>query len=198
MITVQPVACKTKGDNLAGLIERKIMGCGKVVLFVLMLVVLVLTGCGRGARKEVVKKDNDVVCIKRPDLKLVVAAIERDVATMEAALEAGADVNTSVEGLGPPIVAAALTNNYKAIQLLLDKGADINASDSIGYTALINASLNNNRDIVQLLLSKGADVKAPSYLTIHGNKVHMTPLMIAKAKGHQDIVKLLMEAGAKE
>jgi ankyrin repeat protein len=180
------------------MIERKIMGCGKVALFGWMLVVLVLTGCGRGARKEVVKEDNDVVCIKRPDLRLVVAAIERDVPTMEAALQAGADVNTSVEGLGPPIVAAALTDNYKAIQLLLDKGANINARDSRGYTALINASLNNNRDTVQLLLSKGADVNAQSYLTIHGNKVHMTPLMIAKAKGYQDIVKLLMAAGAKE
>lgn len=174
------------------------MGCGKVALFVLILVVLVLTGCGRGARKEVVKENNDVVCIKRPDLTLVVAAIERDVATMEAAVQAGADVNTSVDGLGPPIVAAALTDNSRAIQLLLDKGANINASDRLGYTALINASLNNNREIVQLLLSKGADVNAPSYLTIHGNKVHMTPLMIAKAKGHEDIVKLLTEAGAKE
>ena len=174
------------------------MGCVKVALFVLMLVVLVSTGCGRGAQDKVVKEDNDVLYIKRADLRLVVAAMERDVAAMEVALQAGADVNTSIEGLGPPLVAAALTDNYKAIQLLLDKGANINATGSQGHTALINASLHNNRDIVQLLLSKGADVNAPSYLMIRGNKVHMTPLMIAKAKDYQDIVKLLMAAGAKE
>jgi len=172
------------------------MACGKILLSVSMASLLLLSSCS-DARKEVVKRDHDI-CIKWPDLRLVAAAMMRDVPAMEAALQAGADVNTSVEGLGPPIVAAALTDNYKAVQLLLDKGANINGSDSQGYTALINASLNNNRDIVQLLLSKGAAVNAPSYLTIHGNKVHMTPLMIAKAKGHQDIVKLLVEAGAKE
>jgi uncharacterized protein len=92
-------------------------------------------------------------------------------------------VNTTVEGLGPPIV---------------DKGANINASDSQGYTALMNASISNNRDIVQLLLSRGADVNTPSYPTIHGKKMKLTPLIIAKAKGYQDIVKLLTAAGAKE
>lgn len=173
------------------------MACGKILLSVSMASLLLLSSCS-DARKEVVKQDHDVICIKRSDLRLVVAAIMRDVPAMEAALQAGADVNTTVEGLGPPIVAAALTDNDKAVQLLLDKGANINASDNQGYTALINASLNNNRDIVQLLLSKGAAVNAPSYLTIHGNKVHMTPLMIAKAKDYQDIVKLLMAAGAKE
>lgn len=177
--------------------KKMIMACGKILLSVPLASLLMLSGCS-GVQKEVEKEDNSVVCIKRPDLRLVVAAMTRDVPAMEAALGVGADVNTSVEGLGPPIVVAALTDNYKAVQLLLDNRANINASDSQGYTALMNASLHNNKDMVQLLLSRGADVKTPTYPTIHGKRTKLTALMIAKAQGFQDIVKLLTEAGAKE
>jgi ankyrin repeat protein len=175
------------------------MECGKVALFVLMLVVLVFTGCGRGARKDATQNaQDDMVCKKRAELQLIAAALNRNTARMEAAIKSGADVNVTVEGLGPPIVITALGDNYGGVQLLLDRGADINAEDSDGYTALINASVINSPDMVRLLLSKGANVNAPSNLMVNGKKAGFTPLMIAKAKGRQEIVKLLTEAGAKK
>jgi ankyrin repeat protein len=175
------------------------MACGKVAFFTLMLIVLALTGCGRGAPKDVTQKaQGDMVCLKRADLKLIAAALNRNTAIMEAALKSGADVNVTVEGLGPPIVVTALADNYGGVQLLLERGADINAEDSEGYTALINASVTNSPDMVRLLLSKGANVNAPSNIIVNGKKAGFTPLMIAKAKGRQEIVKLLTEAGAKE
>ncbi len=175
------------------------MACGKVVMFALMLVGLVLTGCGLGARKDVAQEtQDDMVCLKSASLKLIAAALNRNTATMEAAIKSGADVNVTVEGLGPPIVVTAVGDNYSGIQLLLDRGANINAEDSDGYTALIIASLHNSLDILRLLLSKGVDVNKPSNLMVNGKKSGLTPLMIAKAKGHQEIVKLLTEAGAKK
>ena len=175
------------------------MDCRKVALFILMLVVSVLTGCGQGARNGVTQKaKDDTVCLKRADLKLIAAALKTDTATMEAAIKSGADVNVAVEGLGPSIVVASLGNNYRGVQLLLDRGANVNAEDSEGYTALINASVTNSPDMVRLLLSKGANVNAPSNIIVNGKKPGFTPLMIAKAKGRQEIVKLLTEAGAKE
>jgi hypothetical protein len=189
----------TKGANSTGLLERKIMGSEKVALLVLMLAVLVLTGCGRGAQKDVAQKaQGDMVCLKRADLKLIAAALKRNTASMEAAIKSGADVNVTVEGLGPPIVVTALGDNYGGVQLLLDRGANINAEDSEGYTALINASFSNRPDMVRLLLSKGANVNAPSNLMVNGKKAGFTPMMIAKSKGHQEIAKLLTEAGAKK
>jgi hypothetical protein len=171
----------------------------KARLLPILAMFLMLTTCGGKVRQENSQQQRDeVVCINRAWLKLLFASGAGDEQTMEAALKAGADVNTSVEGLSMPIVAAGMSGNYRAVQLLLDRGANVNAKDSEGYTVLVNAALKNDRDTVQLLLSKGADVNAPSYLTIRGKKVHMTPLMIAKAKGYQDIVKLLTEAGAKE
>ena len=170
----------------------------KVALFVLMFVVLGLIGCGRDTQKDIAQKEQaDMVCLKRSDLKLIAGALNRNTASMEAAINSGADVNVTIEGLGPPIVVTALGDNYRGVQLLLDRGANINAEDSEGYTALINASLSNNPDMVRLLLSKGANVNAPSNLMVNGKKVGFTPMMIAKSKGHQEIVKLLMEAGAK-
>ena len=175
------------------------MASGKVALFVLTLVVLGLIGCSRGLRKDIVQKEQaDVVCLKRADIKLIAAALNRNTATMEAAIKSGADVNVAVEGLGPSIVVASLGDNYSGVKLLLDRGANINAEDSEGYTALINASFSNSPDIVRLLLSRGADVNAPSNLRVNGKKAGFTPLMIAKFKGHQEIVKLLTEAGAKK
>lgn len=174
-----------------------ILGTRRILFPLLMIVCFAPIGCG-GSREEGLTENTDVVCVSRANLKLIVAAMTRDSVTMESAIQAGADVNTTVEGLGPPIVAAALTDNYPAVKLLLERGANPNASDNQGYTALINASLNNNRDMLQLLLAKGADVNATSYPTINGQRVQLTPLMIAKAKGHADIAKLLIEAGAKE
>lgn len=168
------------------------MGCERCGLFVLMLAVLLLTSCGRENAHD------GLACLKKADLKLIAAALNRNTVTMEDAIKSGADVNAKVEGLGPPIVITALGNNYDGVKLLLDRGADINAEDNEGYTALINASLSNSPDMVRLLLSKGANVNAPSNLMVNGKRARFTPMMIAKSKGHQEIVRLLTEAGAKE
>jgi len=82
------------------------------------------------------KAQDDTVCIKRADLKLIAAALNIDTATMEAAIKSGADVNVAVEGLGPSIVIASLGYNYSGVQLLLDRGANVNEEDSEGHTAL--------------------------------------------------------------
>ena len=175
------------------------MGREKVCLFVLMLAVLLSTSCGRDRQRNVAQNAQDSVpCLKRADLKLISAALKRNTATMEDAIKSGADVNVTVEGLGPPIVMTAEVGNYEGVKLLLDRAANVNAEDSEGYTALIVASLSNSVDMVRLLLSKGANVNAPANLMINGKRARFTPLMIAKSKGHQEIVRLLTEAGAKE
>jgi len=42
---------------------------------------------------------------------------------MEANLKSGADVNATVEGLGPALGIATLNGNYRGVELLLDNGA---------------------------------------------------------------------------
>ena len=169
----------------------------KIIVTLLVSISLNLVGCSGGGNQVAAEK-KDLVCLKRSDLRLVVATLKQDSRAIAASLQDGADPNSSVEGLGPPIVIAALTDSYDAVKLLLDKGANVNASDSEGYTPLINACISNNRQIVQLLLARGADVNAPASLIINGKKAKFTALMIAKSKGLDEIAKLLSEAGAKE
>jgi uncharacterized protein len=183
------------------LIDMKgnIMRRQKVGFSVLMLAVLILTGCGRAAQRDVVQNAQDgTPCLKRADVKLISAALKRNTPTMEEAIKSGADVNAIVEGLGPPIVITAMVDNYDGVKLLLDRGASINAEDSEGHTPLINASFSDSPNMVRLLLSKCANANAPSNLMVNGKPVRFTPMMIAKSKGSQEIVRLLTEAGAKE
>ena len=94
------------------------MGSRKIVLCLLVGVSLSLGGCGGGATET-----NNLVCLKRVDLRLVGATLNRNTRAIEAALQEGADANSSIEGLAPPIVIAALSDNFEAVKLLLDKGA---------------------------------------------------------------------------
>lgn len=167
------------------------------IVSLLVGISLTLGGCGGGG-KQVSADKTDLVCVKRADVRLVVATLNRDSRGIEVSLQEGADANASIEGLGPPIVIAALADNYAAVKLLLDKGASINASDGEGSTALTNACFGNNKDIVQLLLARGADANVPAYRLINGKRVRFSALMIAKSKGNEEIVKSLTAAGAKE
>ena len=56
--------------------QGRIMNCGKVALFILILVVLDLTGCGQPRKGVAEKAQDDTVCIKRADLKLIELAAE--------------------------------------------------------------------------------------------------------------------------
>jgi len=174
------------------------MDCGKLALFVLIFVVLALASCDRSSQKDIVRQTQESEnCIKKADVRLISATLKRNTAAMDAAIKSGADVNATVEGLGPALVVTAL-GDYRGVQLLLDNGANVETRDEEGYTALINASLTNSADIVRLLLSKGANVNVSSNLTVNGKEARVTPLMIAKSRRHQEIVKLLADAGAKE
>ena len=77
-----------------------------------------------------------------------------------------------------------LINNAK---VLLNWGVD--AKDECGRTALMRAAYDG--DTVRTLLGKGANVSA-------GDLWDVTALTMANARGHDEIVQLLREAGAKE
>lgn len=140
----------------------------------------------------------DVVCISRRDMKLLMASAKGDVQAMQSALNAGADVNTSlVAELSTPLINAARGGDYRPVQLLVEHGADVNAMDSEGFTPLTSAVLSNNKDSVQLLISKRADVNKESIWRVRGEQMRVTPLIVAQQKGNKEIISLLTNAGAR-
>lgn len=121
---------------------------------------------------------------------------------------------------------ASQNGKAEIVRLLLDKGVGVNAEDEHGRTALMWASQKGRTEVVQLLLDKGANVNArhlnsdyvrmpngaiaypgatttardiasrfPGSVVVPGDLE--TALSIASESGNQEIMGMLIKAGAK-
>jgi len=120
-------------------------------------------------------------------------------------LAKGANVAVMDQRKVTPLNAATFGNDTATIRLLVDASADINTADTfIGLTPLINASGNRNLEAVKLLMAKGANVNAVSKTEglpkIQTGTVQFggwTSLLMAVPFGPPELIKTLMDAGAK-
>jgi ankyrin repeat protein len=120
-------------------------------------------------------------------------------------LAKGANVNVMDQRKVTPLNAATFGNDTATVRMLLDASGDISTADTfIGLTPLINASGNRNLEAVKLLLAKGANVNAVSMTEglprIQTGIVQFggwTPLLMAVPFGPPEVVKTLIDAGAK-
>lgn len=116
------------------------------------------------------------------------AAKRGDTTTVQAFLNAGADVNARDKAGWTVLIWAAEHGYIDIVKMLLDSGANVDLRNYRG-SALIRAALKGHKNIVQALLDKGATVNA----TRNGN---ISALMDAAYAGHTDIVQLLVDKGA--
>lgn len=79
------------------------------------------------------------------------------------------------------------------VELLLQAGQAIDQIDRIGFSALMIATRNGDSSMVELLLNYGASVN----LKAKSNGMESTPLILAAAHGHTEIIRVLHKAGAK-
>ncbi len=111
---------------------------------------------------------------------------------------AGADVNAKDDREITSLMMASEGGFIEIARKLLEAGADINAQPT-GWTALHYASDTGNKDMVDLLFSYDA---SPDSGLKRGqeegnrNLWVATPLMFAVDKGHFEVAKRLLEAGA--
>ncbi|KAH6957547.1 ankyrin repeat-containing domain protein [Ilyonectria sp. MPI-CAGE-AT-0026] len=107
-----------------------------------------------------------------------------------AMLAMGYEPNSQDEkGFTPLLVAAAL-GLLEISQRLVEAGAKVNITNCEGVAPLREAAGIGAVKLVQFLIEKGADLE----LAPHENRD--TPLIIAAAKNHLEVVKLLLVAGA--
>ncbi|HWS73394.1 MAG TPA: ankyrin repeat domain-containing protein, partial [Thermoanaerobaculia bacterium] len=158
---------------------------------------------------------------------IVNAAGAGDVDAIDRLLRAGADIDANLPGDGTPLLVASKRGQRTAVLYLLDRGADVNAASPGDGNALIAAATHNQAEIVDLLLDRGAHIddcvpgdenpligaSAQGNLAVVELLIHRranvnaavwvdgdlrTPLRMAKRHEHDDVVRMLVAAGARE
>jgi uncharacterized protein len=107
---------------------------------------------------------------------LVFAAREGDLASAQALVDGGANVNQQTEGGWTPLLTAVNNRNYRLAKFLLERGADPNTTNRNGWSPLYLATDNRNieggdypvpkpdldhLEMITALLDKGANPNAP-------------------------------------
>ncbi|XP_072480456.1 ankyrin repeat domain-containing protein 17 isoform X6 [Notamacropus eugenii] len=128
-----------------------------------------------------------------------------------------------IKGDITPLMAAANGGHVKIVKLLLAHGADVNAQSSTGNTALTYACAGGYVDVVKVLLESGASIEDHNEnghtplmeagsaghvqvarlllengagINTHSNEFKESALTLACYKGHLEMVRFLLEAGA--
>ncbi|XP_026232318.1 ankyrin repeat domain-containing protein 50 isoform X2 [Anabas testudineus] len=112
-------------------------------------------------------------------------------------LDYGAQVDKADSKGRTPLIAAAYMGHHEVVEILLDHNAEVDLADGDGRTALSVAALcvptaagiKGYGEVASLLLERRAN---PG----HRDNDGMTPLLLAAYEGNDDVVELLLEAGA--
>lgn len=91
------------------------------------------------------------------------------------------------------LLALAKSGQKEIMEYLIARGADVNVSDvNMGDGLLHIAAKEGHREICEFLINKGLDVNSKNWMNWG-----KTPIQYAKDGGHQDVVFLLQQHGAK-
>ncbi|MCL1940944.1 MAG: ankyrin repeat domain-containing protein [Synergistaceae bacterium] len=128
---------------------------------------------------------------RRKNFEFIQLCREGTTQQIEAAIEAGADVNARMnDGLTPLISAVKDNNDPEVLNLLIQKGADVSMKNNDGLTPLMLAAQSNNLEFLRALIQGGADVNAK-------NNGGWPALFIAvEYNNNPEIIAALIEAGA--
>jgi ankyrin repeat protein len=123
---------------------------------------------------------------------LIAAASKGHARTVAALLKLGARAEV-VDGEGrTALMHASESGNLEVMAALLDGGADVNGGLPLG-TPLVVAASSGKIAAVKLLLQHHAEVDKPFRIEeLEG----VTALMAAAIEGKEDVVRLLVQAGA--
>jgi ankyrin repeat protein len=118
------------------------------------------------------------------------AAANGDVAEIRALLAKGADPKERDQAGRTPLHVAAFSAHYDAVRALVAGGGDINALENDRYDVITIAAVKDDVRMVKLAVELGGN---PRLIT---SRYDGTALIAAAHLGHDQVVQLLIEAGA--
>ena len=137
---------------------------------------------------------------------VLIRAIENgDTEIVKLLLGRGADMNIRDNDENTPLIRASMIGEEYILGVLLDSGSDVNATNNAGETALIAASRLGKSVIVEWLLTPEEEEEEDgTYMNVYGTDINafdanrQTALMVARENSHEEIVNMLLDAGADE
>lgn len=127
---------------------------------------------------------------------VTVAAVADDEATLRVLLSGGASAKLTTSRYdGTALIAAAHLGHDGVVKQLIASGAPLDHVNNLHWTALIESIVLGNGgprhvETLRALVKAGANLQ----LT---DRSRNTPLTLARARGYTEMVKILLEAGAK-
>lgn len=102
----------------------------------------------------------------------------------------GAEVNAQSSTGNTPLMYACSGGHEAVVRVLLDNAANVEDHNENGHTPLMEAASAGHVGVAKILLEYGAGINT------HSNEFKESALTLACYKGHLDMVRFLLEAGA--
>ena len=127
------------------------------------------------------------------DPRLRAAALKRDLAALDRALDEGADPNAMDADGYTPLIFAVCNNNTDCVAKLIEAGAHPDCYTDKGRTPLNSAASSGYAETIRVLLAGGAQV---DFIPPYYGSGRLTPLHYAIDFGHAQAIRELLAAGA--
>ncbi|CAG2162007.1 unnamed protein product, partial [Oppiella nova] len=109
---------------------------------------------------------------------------------VELLIKHNAEVNAQTSQGNTPLMFACAGGHEEVVKLLLKNGANVEDHNENGHTPLMEAASAGHVTVATILVEHGASINT------HSNEYKESALTLACYKGHLEMVRFLLEAGA--
>lgn len=126
-------------------------------------------------------------CSNAEDRMLVESSSDGNLQLVKTSLAKASNINVTANDGWTALTISAREGHFDVVEYLLNHGANINTPESGGNSPLFWAAFGGHVKVVKLLLDRGADTTRKC-----SRPSCQMPIEIAKARGHQEVVKVLL------